>query len=400
VLTARSAVRWLVLVAAVVSVSYGMARDRRGSSGGYIPAFRSVTYGQWAVYGNGACPATKCIGADTWYSVWADDGNIYLSGDDTNGGWNNVGISANVFFSKIDGYTSAATATIVNSMSAWGPFNTTGSDNATYKASGAIAVHGYTYLMVYRQNKSAPPNSLSAQLLKSGLHDYGATFTPVPPATQQPYASPMFTNVKFTVPQFIQYPNADYTGQTVDRSDQFVYAMSPDSTGSTGPSDVLYLARVPVAAIGNQNIADWQFYQGGDGALDANWGALSTMVPTINEPGCGCHSNTETMVYLPYWQKYILIDFHYAPPGNDAGKSIFDVYQFDHPWGPWVHRQSDNFFTPGSAQTLNASGFYFMGTVVKSVAPDGGRTFTMLASGNYTTAATYTMYMIPVTVNP
>jgi hypothetical protein len=390
-----------VVCLAVLLLLVAAQAGTRHYGGAPTPGFHSVTYGQFAKYGSGACPAAKCITGDSWFDTWADNDTIYTFTGDTASGWNGSGAGRNMMYSSLDGYTSAVTGATIGDMVQWGTQGQAAADSADWKASGAIAVHGTAYMFIYRHAQSGNNASLSMSLIKSA--DRGVNWVPLPPSTAQPYATPMFTDQKFRMASFVQYPNKDYTGQTADRSAQFVYAISPD-TGAHTPStataaDVLYLARVPVATIGNQAATDWQFYQGGDGALDSNWGALSTTVPIMNSPGCACHWTQQTMTYLPYWKKYILIDYKWnafpSPPS-----SIWDVYQGDHPWGPWVWRQGNTWASPGTAQTLSSYGFYMMGLMPKSVAADGGQTFTLLTTGDYNVSSQYTMYIVPVTVNP
>ena len=85
----------------------------------------------------------------------------------------------------------------------------------------------------------------------------------------QPYASPMFLSINIPY-GFVQY-GKNHTVMGSNNSDKYVYstAIAQNTTVSSNPSQ-LKLARVSIANIGNQNAADWSYYKGGDGMLDAN----------------------------------------------------------------------------------------------------------------------------------
>jgi hypothetical protein len=175
-----------------------------------------LSFSNWFNYG--ACPhSPKWISADTFFNTWGDDGTIYVQCNDTYLGWQGAGNYANICFGSVDGYTSSLTGTGINYLPTWGGVSQFGSDGATYKSTSLTSIHGTLYMVADRQKFASAPGDgwLSSQLIKSTNH--GVSWTPVPPAHAQPYASPMFTDPKFRVPFFVQY-GQDYVGQTVDRS--------------------------------------------------------------------------------------------------------------------------------------------------------------------------------------
>lgn len=364
---------------------------RRG--GNTVPPvpFTSLSFGTFAKYGNGSCPATpKCFSGDTFMNTWADDGNIYTASGDSST-WNHSGgcsfpcQDANIMFSSLSDFSPTVTGTLVNIMGNWNQIDGT-SDGANYKTTSMISVQGTLIQSVIRQS---PSTWLSAQLIKST--DHGSTWTPIPPAgvnNAEPYVSPMFTDQKFRTPSFFQY-GQDYQTQTVDRSDTFVYAMAPDITSGSGN---FYLGRVLVSAIANLSLSDWQFYQGGNGAIDANWGSLSTAASVLSD-SLGQQVYFPSPVYLPAFGTYLMM----LTETISTPDRIWRIYQGTHPWGPWSLVQTNEWNT-GNPQA-GAYGFYFPAIVVKSIETDGGRNMALLVAGDYTTVAGYTMFIVPVTVN-
>lgn len=381
-----------------VTNARGLSRSHGGTYA--PPTFSNVSFGTFATYGNGACPAAKCITGDSYYNTWADDDNIYTTTADTYDGWNGALTGSggrNLFTSSLSGYSPTLTGTMVNSMDLWGTITQIGSDNAHYKTAGMISVNGTLIMTTMRQQNTPTVNWFSATLIKSTNH--GTTWTPQPPSTAAPYATPTFTDPKFRVPSFIQY-GKNYVGQTADRSDQYVYALSPDLSGghystATGASDQVFLGRVPVSVIANLSAADWQYYQGGDGMLDASWGSTTTAaVPVMSTPGTNSFQFSGLIQYLPLYQQYLYI----VGIGDPTTTTTWNIWRGAHPWS-WSQIQSVQ-WGPGNPQA-GASGFYLQSAISKSVQVDGGHTLTLLTTGNYNAPAhaQYTMYIVPATLN-
>jgi hypothetical protein len=408
-------------LAIVIGLSI-LTADAGRIGGGFGPrtttAVQGVTFGTFAKYGNGACPATKCVSGDTWFSTWDDVGNIITTSDDSSA-WNASSPTAggsNLAIHKLSDFTPTMTGTLlfdgVTAPPYWyGPNTVSNGDGATWKASGFISVHGVYILSADRQldtyTPPPVPNILASALYKST--DHGATWTNVttPPSgsftTTQPAAcggcdlgtppaTPPYTWVdpKFRWPFFVQY-GQDYQGGTVDGSGTYVYAMSSDfTTGHTNVggsvnglgSDQVNLGRVPISAIANLNPSDWQYYQGG-----GNWGALSTAAPVISTPGQYHWGDTSSPVYLPAYGQYLMIMGDWGQ--GVAGTSVWLVLTAPHPWGPWTQIQSNSWTSPY---------YYYPAIIPSSIATDGGIHMVLLASGDFQTPAAYTLYIVQVTL--
>jgi hypothetical protein len=205
----------------------------------------------------------------------------------------------------------------------------------------------------------------------------------------------MFTDPKFRVPFFVQY-GKDYVGQTVDRSNEFVYGLSIDQTSghfASTPgtfSDREFLGRVLISAMPNLSAADWQYYQGGDGTVDGNWGALSTAVPILTT-AAQTLGGQGSVQYLPAFSQYIMINSTQTVPLS-YGSTTWFTYVAPHPWGPWQLIQTDVWDgTTAPSGAGGATAFYAQSPVVKSVAVNGERTFAIFASGNFQVGYMYTL---------
>jgi hypothetical protein len=195
---------------------------------------------------------------------------------------------------------------------------------------------------------------LGGQLIKST--DHGATWTPLPPGQALPFTSPMFPTAAFSAPEFIQFGGRDYQNNVVHNADQYVYAISNDGSWNNGNYMILGMlgnkdkriiktnknaGRVPRGAIGNLNASDWQFYQGGDGSVSSNWGALSSASKIISGiKQCGIAGAQ----YLPFCKRYVILQWYYPSiPKNGTDNvqdSIWEVYESPTPWGPWTMVQT------------------------------------------------------------
>lgn len=359
------------------------------------PSLLALTFGDAFKY-NTNYP-TKSIAADTFSSTWDSDGNIMTISDDSTdwqGTW--AGTTHNTMVSKLSDYSTGLVGTQVNPMTAFGASTQLGTDGATWKSNGLISVNGVLYDFISRQiygdtGTGWRQSAFGCQLIKSA--DHGVTFTPLPPATGQPFTSPMFPGAKFGAPIFIQY-GKDYQGNTVHNSDLYVYAISTNGFWNNG--DSLTLGRCLISNIGNLNAADWTFYLGGDGMDNANWGSLASAVPIVSKSRSLGIAGAQ---YLPAFKCYVMLEWYYPSVEQgltiDRSETVWDIYKSATPWGPWTLIQST---TWDDAEGL---GLYNPNIVPSSVAPDGGLTFTILTSGDFDNTdvvnGDYTLTVIPVT---
>lgn len=334
---------------------------------------------------------TKYIGSDTWASTWADDGNIYTSNDDTiTGSWQAVPPSSNMMISLLSGFTTSLTGSTVNSMTAFGAENTTGSDGRTYKIYGLISVNGVLYASTSRQaataNGAGQYTSINGQIIKSS--DHGATWTPLPPSTANPYASPMFSSAG---PVWVQY-GQDYQGNTIDNSNLYVYSTITDVGWNNNNS--IYLARVLISAIGNLSASDWSYYKGnssGDITNSANWdSSFSNAVAILTS------TKKLGVTGVQYANgKYIMMQWYYPSIANgnaiDETSTVWTLYESASLRGPWIAKQT--IFWP-------LTGLYDARVIPKSVS---GSTLTFATTGNFgdqnAQTGQYTLQLVPATVS-
>lgn len=373
------------------------------ANGGSIPPV-TAAYGTAFKY-NSNYP-TKFIPGDSFATTWSNDNNIYTIADDTSGfqlDWNTNPSFNFVISTMSTADTSTTGTTIQNFGGLFGAASGTGSDGGTYKANGIISVSGTLYVWLSRQGTQPagyPPGIVSeanSQLIKSS--DHGSTWTPLPTnGTGNPYTTTMFSNQVFSTPQFIQY-GQDYTGNTVDNSNLYVYATSNE--GCWNNCGKLFLGRVLISALPNLSASDWSFYTGaigGDGTNSANWGAWGSATPLINVPlQVG---NISQIQYIPGFMGgvYVWIGWYY-PSGdfNSPDNSVWTLYTSPKPWGPWTERNVTRWHTePGQ-------GLYSPNILTKSISVVGNTaTMNIAAAGDFknTDLATgdYTLTIVPLTL--
>jgi hypothetical protein len=192
-----------------------------------------------------------------------------------------------------------------------------------------------------------------------------------------------------TIPQgYFQY-GKDYTATGPDNSNVYIYSLVLST-----PPQTLGLMRVKITEIGLQDATKWTYYSGPaanpDGMTDANWSlSASSFTPLITSNA----GNGYGAQYLPYYQQYILIG------SQDTDTQTHRVWRpkiAPHPWGPWTD-------IPNSTFVSDPAGQYSSNVVSKSVAADGGRTFTTVSAGNWNDEnvqnGVYTLWLIPATLN-
>lgn len=383
----------IALIAFVISVlAYLPDSHSRRRVGGGTDHVTSISFGTPYRY-NQAYP-TKYGYGDVWNLTWARDGNLYSICDDCLGANNAVSGGRNVLFTSFSAPDTSATITNVNTMDAYSTgLNTSGSDGKNIKGFGNISVQGTIYVTTARQtNPSSAPYRYAesgTQIIKSS--NLGATFTPVVPSPNNPFTSPMWPTPSGPL-WYAQYPNQDYTGQTWDGSDTYVYGIQNELYWNN--DDNVYLGRVTITNIGNLNAADWSWYQGGDGANPANWGSISTRVPILTDAG---KIGATTAQFIPFCSCYVMIEWYYPTitPSFDSSTSVWKVYTARHLWGQWILINTI---------TWNPQGYYAPVFIPKSVAADGGHTAMLTTTGDFGTypnppgSTLYTPTFIPVTL--
>lgn len=358
----------------------------------------AISYGTPFKYNNGY--PTKYIDSDVWVNTWADDGSIYAVSDDSLG-WQGAS-SSNFQISQLSGFTNSLMGSNINVMASWGTEVQNGSDGSDYKATGLISVGGVLYLTTTRQINPVPfpfiTAEANAQIIKSTNH--GSSWTPTPPSTAAPYASPMFSGSTNPNPSFIQY-GQDYQSQTADNSGTYVYATSNDGSWNNG--NALYLGRVSIANLPNLNGSDWSYWQGGDGMINANWGAWPTAAPLIqNSKKVGALTQMQYFPRLGRRGCYVYTNWFYpsVAAGSiswDTTTTEWDSYIGEHPWGPWVLLGTKMWNSePGV-------GLYSPNIMPKSVSQSGNvATATIATAGNFNSqdprTGDYTLTLVGLTL--
>lgn len=354
-----------------------------GGGVGIIPTIHSVTWGTPFRY-NTQYPG-KWMTGDGLQSAWADDDLIYLPLKDTVSGWQGLDPSGNVEIGKLDTWTTAMTGSKVNTLQIMGgetqydpsPPNNGSSAGSTNKIAGLMSVGTNLYASYYWGELCA-----GTSILKST--DHGVTWTPLPSQTAYPIKPPMFPVADspsfWQIYTWVYYPEKSYppvnSQNLVDRNNQYVYAGWVDCR--TTPPRHVYISRVLITALPNLLASDWQWWQSGDGMLDANWGAYGTagIVVTLPATSTGAPANYSgpyDIQWLPYYQQYIMLA--YTNTGTSA--NYWRLYIAPHLWGPWTSLQET---------TWNPQAFYDPSILQKSVVADGGQTFMVISPGDYKTA--------------
>lgn len=284
---------------------------------------------------------------DTWDPFWADDGALYSFNCDGRGfGTVRENLAVNGFSGDA---LSGLVGRPINSMTEYGKSGQHGPDHATWKACGQECIDGVFYAFVARNvygRESHDPlmrqTAINSSLIKS--QDRGRTWTR---GAQENYARPMWPGAGFGAPFFVHYgQNGGQAG--VDGSDAFVYAAATNGFWNDG--DFLTLGRVRRDRLARLDPGDWQYYRGGDGRDAASWGSnVYEGSPILARPGkCG----QTPITWVPALRRYLLISW-YNPETLTAwfkpSEMRYDVYQAEHPWGPWTPLASfsDRFLAPG-----------------------------------------------------
>ena len=324
---------------------------------------------------------------DTWVSAWADNDGIYTPSDDTYG-FRNVGW-CNVAFNRLDGQEPAKLSGVtVNPMADYGAANEAGADGCTWKSSGCYALDGILYWVVARHKygeTSGDPHrrqsAANASIIKST--DHGRTWLR---SAKENYEHPMFPGRRFATPYFVEYGR---NGQaSVDRAEQFVYAVSNNGFWDNG--DNLVLGRVRRDKLASLNAADWEYYHAGDGMEDTAWSHDSNQAGLVLD----AHGRLGMTgaVYIFELRCYLMIGWYYPAGGGkmkDARReTMWDFYTAPKPWGPWSKISSHPFSPQG----------YYSPQVCPKFIRDGGKSLFVFTAGDWTNPEVYRLTVVPISL--
>jgi hypothetical protein len=363
--------------------------------------------------------------ADTYNMAVSNDGKTYLTNADTIG----PGGPCSFTESGVPGNTSASMSMMVmtsespyaiqtlNNMTAYGACcSPTGDDNLSQKPTGLISVAGNLFLSTSREGSTSttsgfnkPYFPFTSQQIKMSP-DHGLTWNnfqspnnfiangnPTTPASASMFPVTSFTNWGSSA--FVSYCGDDGTlGYLIscnrhDNGELYVYGIANEGVnyaGGTGAGcggNAFYEWRISRAKMKNLNIADYQYFTGGDGSSDSNWSATaSAAVAIISNP---CSLSNAAIQYIPAKNRYLLLTYS-APAGvlTDTSATQWLGYESPHPWGPWTLIYTQNFTGNGPYNPIIVNRTAWTGT-----------TPTLLYTGNFANVSIYQMYIAPLTIN-
>jgi hypothetical protein len=357
--------------------------------------------------------AGKYMDGDTFGNTWSNDGNTYTLVNDQ-GQVQGTASSSNIGFGKISApFDSTAVWTKTNPMSAWGTQGDfTGSDgpggaSSSFKSGGLISIANILYTATWRI-ASGSTSSYNGQLIQSS--DHGANWIPVPPAGALPYTTPgsatggtVMWPGNDKVIGWVQYGQNYACSPPIDNCNSYVYAIfNAYPPGGTNLNQ--RLGRVKLSLIANMSAADWSYYQGGDGMLDASWLTLAQsstalsgapkIYPDSTDPNTSLTIDGPSIQYLPRYGQYVAFRCRTLV----SSTYIWDVLTASHPWGPWT-------IIGVSPQwsTNQQLGFPFIAP--QSLTNNGQSLVVMASSSNYNSGCTpasgyYCLYLVPITFIP
>ncbi len=221
-----------------------------------------------------------------------------------------------------------------------------GADGRTWKSSGCASIDGVLYWAISRHkygeisgDASLRQTAVNASIIKST--DFGLNWSR---SSEENLKKPMFPGSHFATPYFIDYGKIR---QSVDGSDQYVYAIANNGFWDNG--DSLILGRVLRSRMRELNGGDWEFLAGQDGLKETHWTRNAERAkPILQKPG---QLGETGAVYLPARRRYIMIGWYY-PSGSGKIKgasstTVWDFYEAPRPWGPWTHIDSHTFSPQG-----------------------------------------------------
>lgn len=321
-------------------------------------------------------------GGDTWETAWADNGDLYVTSDDTSGFDRKVRV--NLAYHQLSGNVDNLKGETINAMQEYGGFCELGPDNCCWKACGHTCVDGVMYVWVSRHDYGQ--NSADATKRQTAAHaslikstDHGKTWTRT---AKENYDRPMFPGRRFGAPFFIQY-GKDYR-DGADGADRFVYAISNNGFWDNG--DDMVLGRVLRNKIGDLNAADWQFYKGDNGTGDAAWTAnradATAIIRNINK------CSMTGAQYITPLRQYLMVQWYYPCGGGKNGnnrETVWDFYLSPTPWGPWKIESS----------WKNSTNGYYNPCVVGKFIRNAGRDLTIVTAGRWDDETVYKLTLLP-----
>jgi hypothetical protein len=349
-----------------------------------------------AQLGEGICYKNSAGG--TWIAAWADDDNLYVSSDDTNG-FNNA-CASNLAVNRIAGAMPPDIhGTTINPMKEFGKAGETRKeDGACWKACGITCVDGVLYLTVSRHlaaGDNAEPDltnggrstffpvqeTWDASIMKSG--DHGSTWSQMPKLGQ-----PMFPGRSFSTPVFV-----DYGKDGADRpyeADKYTYAVSNDGAWNNG--NWMTLGRVRRERIARLDPRDWEFVHGYDDNKAPIWmpgheRALYVFRAPDRTGMTGIHFLAPLGLYiLPQWH-YPRLDL--KDPRRRWGVTRWEFYHAPAPWGPWTlfFRQE---FEPEA---------WYNPSIASKFTSEDGRLLWIFTAGNNSIKEDYKLWMFPMTLD-
>jgi hypothetical protein len=284
---------------------------------------------------------------DTWDPFWADDDNLYAFNCDGRGFGT---LRRNLALNKLAGNTIESIAgSSANTMDAYGRSGLRGADGGTWKACGQECIDGIFYAFVSRNtygNESGDAllrqTAVNSSLIKST--DHGRTWTR---SAEENYRQPMWPGPHFGAPFFIHYGR---NGGSVarDGAERFVYVTSTNGFWNDGDSYIL--GRVERHALFQLRSSDWSYYMGGNGMREKSWSRdVRDAKPILSSPA---HCGQGPVCYIPELDLYLLIAWYNTEKLSkwfEPTRMRYDVYQAEHPWGPWnfIDSHSDSFLSAG-----------------------------------------------------
>lgn len=335
--------------------------------------------------GSAAEPVSNQIQADTLHNCVSSDNVTYVTSDDTHT-WGNGG-GANMMIGKFTS-ESPLTGTNVNTLSNFGGFASVASDGLSAKLAGIFCLGGNIYMTYGRQFNTGSPSwpgsnpagvftQTAGSIIKST--DHGATWsnfqapgtTNANGAVPSPLSSTMFaSSTAFASAGFVEYGADGSPFPPLDNAQSYVYIIGTDTNWDNGSN--LYLARIAQTDL--PNLTNVQYYQGGDGTVSSNWSTTYPSTPILTASG---QISFPSMQFLPQINRYILLEWYYPSPSTTSS-TTWNIYEAQHPWGP---------FTQIGTQNWTTQGFYNPSVVQRSVqgSSNNGTPLTIIFSGNYGT---------------
>jgi hypothetical protein len=284
---------------------------------------------------------------DTWDPFWADDGSLYAFNCDGRG----FGTQPrNLAFNKLAGNSCTTLAgSTVNSMDEYGKSGEKGPDGATWKACGQECIDGIFYAFVSRNTYGSDSGdaqtrqtAVNSSLIKSP--DRGLTWTRT---AEENYKQPTWPGPNFGAPYFVHY--GQNGGKVLrDQADRYVYASSTNGFWNDGDSYIL--GRVERNKLPELRSADWSYYAGGDGSLDASWSSAIGDAKPIFSSAARCGQGP--ICFVPALDLYLMVSWYNTAKMTkwfEPNRMQYDFYQAEHPWGPWdlVSSFDDSFISSG-----------------------------------------------------